>query len=168
MTAARAGGGRRPSRGPATQILNELWGNFFKEARRDAGLGHICAVTAAVVSASEDERVHSARHADVAEAALFFEFFGAGQRARMREEALFKASEKNERELKALGGVESHERDAGVGVELIGVRGECGVVEEVGEGFATLLGVVRGVGKFLQVLNAAERLGRSFGFNALM
>ena len=150
----------------AAEIFDELRRNFFKEARRDAGLGHVGAVAAAVVGAGEDERVHGARHADVAEAALFFKFFGAGERARVREEALFKAGEKDQREFEALGGVERHERDAGVGVELVGVGGESGVVEEFGEGFAALLGVVRGVGEFLQVLNAAEGLGRAFGFES--
>ena len=51
-----------------------------------------------------------------------------------------------------------------LGSNLIGVRGESGVVEEFGEGFSALLGVVRGVGQFLQVFNAAEGFGRAFGF----
>ena len=82
----------------------------------------------------------------------------------MREEAFLKAGEKDQREFKALGGVEGHERDAGVGIEFVSVGGESGVVEEFGEGFAALLGVVRGVGQFLQVLNAAEGLGCALGF----
>ena len=118
------------------------------------------------MGAGEDERVHGARHADVAEAALFFEFFGTVQRARVRKEALFKTGKKDQREFEPLGGVEGHERDAGVGIELIGVGGERGVVEEVGESLATLLGVVRGVGQFLQVLDAAEGLGRTLRFRA--
>ena len=85
----------------------------------------------------------------------------------MREEALFKAGEKDEREFKALGGVEGHQRDAGVGIELVGVGGESGVVEEFGEGFSALLGVVRGVGEFLQVFNAAEGFGRCLRFRGL-
>jgi hypothetical protein len=141
-------------------------GDFFKKSRRDAHLGHIVAVAAAVVGAGEDERVHGARHADVAEAALFFKLVGAGERARMREKSLFKAGEKDQREFEALGGVQRHERDASVGIELIGVGGECGVVEEFGESFAALFGIVRGVGQFLQIFNAAEGLGRAFGLES--
>ena len=84
----------------------------------------------------------------------------------MREEALLKAGEKDERKLEALGGVESHERDARVGIELVGIGGESGVVKEIGESFAALLGVVRGVGQFLQILDAAEGLRRAFGFES--
>ncbi len=103
--------------------------------------------------AGEDQRVHGAGHADVAEAAFLFEFLGIHERARVREEALFESGEKDERKFKALGGVEGHQRDAGVGIELIGVGGERGVIEEFGERFAAHLGVVGGVGEFLQVFN---------------
>ena len=84
----------------------------------------------------------------------------------MREKSLFESGEKDQRKLESLGGVQRHERDAGVGIELIGVGGERGVVEELGQRFAALLGVVRGVGQFLQVLNAAEGLGRALGFKS--
>ena len=38
------------------------------------------------------------------------------------------------------------------------------MVEEVGEGFAAFLGVLRGVGQFLEVLDAREGLGRGLVF----
>ena len=41
------------------------------------------------------------------------------------------------------------------------------MVEEFGQRFAALFGIVRGVGQFLQVLNAAEGLRRAFGFERL-
>ena len=84
----------------------------------------------------------------------------------MREEALFKAGEKDEREFEAFGGVQSHQRDAGIGIEFISVRGESCVVEEIGESFATLLGVVRGVGQLFQILDAAECFGRALGLES--
>ena len=58
--------------------------------------------------------------------------------------------------------MQRHQRDARFGVELVGVRGQGGVVEELGQCFAAGLGVVSGVGQFLQVFNAAERLRRTF------
>ena len=82
----------------------------------------------------------------------------------MGEEAFFHAGEEDERELEALGGVEGHEGDAGFGGVLVGVGDEGGVVEEFGEGFAAGRGVLRGVGEFLQVLDAGEGFGRGFVF----
>ena len=80
----------------------------------------------------------------------------------MREEAFFHASEEDERELEALGGVEGHEGDAGLGGVLVGVRDEGGVVEEVSKRFAARGGVLGSVGEFLEVLDAGEGLGRAF------
>ncbi len=119
------------------------------------------------MGARQNQRVHGARHADVAEAALFFQLFGIHESARVREEALFESGKKDERKLESLGGVQRHQRDAGVGIVLVGVGGERGVVEELGQRFAADLGIVRGVGQFLQVFNAAEGLRRSLGFERL-
>ena len=69
-------GGDVTMRATPAEILDELIGDLFEEARGNAHLGHIVAVAAAIVSAGEDERVHGARHADVAEAAFLFEFLG--------------------------------------------------------------------------------------------
>ena len=85
----------------------------------------------------------------------------------MREQALFEAGKKDQRELQALGGVQRHQRHARLGIELVGVGGQRGVVEEFGQCFAAHFGIVRGVGQFLQVLNAAECLRRAFGFQSL-
>ena len=41
------------------------------------------------------------------------------------------------------------------------------MVEEVGQGLAADLGVVGGVGQFLQIFNAAEGFRRAFGFERL-
>ena len=82
--------------------------------------------------ARQDQRVHCARHADVAEAALLFQFLGIHERARVREQALFHAGEKDQRKFEALGGVQRHERHARVGIELVGVGCQCGVIQEFG------------------------------------
>ena len=85
----------------------------------------------------------------------------------MREEALFESGKEDERELESLGGMQRHQRDAGVRVVLVGIGGKGGVIEELGQGFAADLSVVRGVGQFFQVFNAAEGLRRSLGFEGL-
>ncbi len=82
----------------------------------------------------------------------------------MGKKALFQAGEEDQRELQTLGGVQRHERDAGVGVVLVGVGGQSGVVQEISQSLAAGFGIVRGVGQFLQVFNAAEGLRRTFGF----
>ena len=125
---------------------------------------HVVAVAAAVAGAGHDQGVHGARHADVAEAALFFEAVGIDQRARAGEEAFFHAGEKDQRELEALGGVQGHQGDAGFGGVGVGVGDERGVVEEFGEGLAAFLRVLRGVGEFLQILDAGESFGRGLFF----
>ena len=63
--------------------------------------------------------------------------------------------------------VQGHQRDAGAGIELVGVGRQRGVVEELGECFAANLGIVGGVGQFLQVFNPAEGLRRAFGLERL-
>ncbi len=60
--------------------------------------------------------------------------------------------------------MERHQRDAGLGGVGVGVGDERGVVEEFGERLAALLRVLRGVGEFLQVLDAGEGFGRGFFF----
>ncbi len=64
--------------------------------------GSIVAIAAAIMGARQDQRIHGARHADIAEAAFFFEFFGIQQRARMGEESLFQSGKKDERKLEPL------------------------------------------------------------------
>jgi len=97
-----------------------------------------------------------ARHAHIAEAAFLFELLRIGERARVGKQSFFKSSEKNERKLQSFGGMQRHERDTGVGVVLIGVRRQCRVVKELGQGFTADFGIVGGIGQFLQVFNAAE------------
>ena len=155
-------GGTAPAK-----ILDELRRNFFKKPRRNAHLRHVVAIAAAIVRAREDQRVHGARHAHVAETALLFEFVGIGERARMREQALLKPGEKDQRKLQALGRVQRHQRDARIGIELVGVRSQRRMIEKLGQSLAALFGIVRGVGQFLQVLNAAEGLRRALGLKRL-
>ena len=81
----------------------------------------------------------------------------------MRKKALFQAGEEDQRKLQALGGVQGHQCDAGLGVELVGVGGQSRVVEKLAQGLAAGFGIVGGVGQFLQVFNAAEGLRRAFG-----
>ena len=85
----------------------------------------------------------------------------------MREQALFEPGKKNQRELQTLGGVQGHQRDARGRIELVGVRGQRGVIQKVGQALAADLGIVRGVGEFFQVFDPAESFRRSFGFESL-
>ena len=117
--------------------------------------------------ARQDQRVHGARHAHVAKPALLFKLFGIVERARVREQSLFKSRKKHQRKLQPLGRMQCHQRDARVGIELIGVGRQRRVIEKLGQRLAAHLGIVRGVGQFLQVLNAAEGLRRAFGFERL-
>ena len=60
--------------------------------------------------------------------------------------------------------MQRHQGDARLGAVGVGVGDQGRVVEELGEGFAALLGVLRGVGQLLEVLDAGERLGRGLVF----
>ena len=111
--------------------------------------------------------IHGARHAHIAEAALFFDLIGLHQRARMREQAFFHAGQHHQRELQALGGVQRHQRDLGVLVVLVGVADERGVVEELVERLAAVARIHGGVDQFAQVLDAREGFGRVFFFQLL-
>ncbi len=116
----------------------------------------VVAVASAIVCAGKDQRVHRAGHTDVAEAALLLQFLGIHQGARMREEAFFESREKYEGKFKALGCMKGHQRYAGTGIELVGIRCERCVIEKLRECFTTNLGVVCSVGQFLQVFNPAQ------------
>jgi len=157
-------GGELGLRGGTAEVFDEARGDLIEEARGDAGVGHLGAVAAAIAGASEDKRVHGAGHADVAEAAFLFEAGGFEQRARVGEETFFEAGEEDEGKLKALGGVQRHQGDARLGAVGVGVGDEGRVVEKVGERFAALLGVLRGVGQLAEVLDAGEGLGRGLVF----
>ena len=78
------------------------------------------AVERAAHRVREVEAIHRARHADVGEAALFFEFVHVGQRAVARENAVLEAGQEDDRELEPLGRVHRHERDERrVGIERV-------------------------------------------------
>ena len=158
------GAGELRARGRAAEVFDEMRGNLFEETRGNGWLGHVAAVTATIAGACHHERVHGACHADVAEAALLFEAGGIGEGARVGKKALLHAGEEDERKLEALGGVQGHQRDLGFGAVAVGVADERGVIEELVQGFSALLRVLRGVGEFLQVLDAGEGLGRGFFF----
>src|SRR6185437_10276806 len=79
--------------------LEQMRGNFFEEARREARLRHVIAVAAAVTRAREGEGIHGAGEADVAEAALLFHLVRIVERARVREEALFESGEDDDGKL---------------------------------------------------------------------
>ena len=117
--------------------------------------------------AGQNQRVHGAGHAHVAEAALLLQLVGIVEGARVGKEALFQAGQKDQRKLQPLGGVQRHQRNAGLGIELIRIGGQGGVVQELGQRLAAGFGVVGGVGQLLQVLNAAEGLRRAFGLQGL-
>ena len=60
---------------------------------------------------------------------------------------------KHEGKLKTLGGVRGHQRDYRVLFVLIGIRNECGVIDEFPQAFNALFVVIDGrVHEFLQVL----------------
>ena len=60
--------------------------------------------------------------------------------------------------------MQGHQGDARFGGVGVGVGDEGGVVEKLGQGLAAFLRVLRGVGEFLQVLDAGEGFGRGLFF----
>src|SRR5215469_2111978 len=114
-------GGRPHSFSSGSQFFDQVGGDFLQEARWGAGLGEIGSVAAAVDGAGQDERIHGAGHSDVAKAALFLDVVRLKEGARMGKQAFFQPSEKHQRKLQALGGVQGHERDLGAHVVSVGV-----------------------------------------------
>ena len=108
--------------------------------------------------------VHGARDADVAKSALFFDLIRIKQRARVREQSLFHSGKHDQRELEPLGCMQRHKRDRSVGIVVVGVGDESGVVEEVGDVLATIMRVAGRIGELLQVLDARLRFGRVLFF----
>ena len=95
---------------------------------------------AAVTSARDDERVHGARHADVAQTAFFLEACRFNEGARTREQAFFHAVEEDERELEALSSVQAHKCDLGALVVVVGISDQGSVIEELIERFGAVAG----------------------------
>src|SRR5580658_7049105 len=97
LAITRSVGRRGPCGAASAQVLNQLRGHLLKEARGNAHLRCVIAIAAAIVRARKNQRVHGARHADVAEPALFFELFRIVEGARMWKQALFESGKKDER-----------------------------------------------------------------------
>ncbi len=95
--------------------------------------GRVMATEGAAEGADEVEVALGAGHADVAEAALFFDLLrtAALKRAEVRQQAFLHAGG----ELEAFGRVERDERDGiRLLVVLVDIRDECYVLQEGGEG----------------------------------
>ena len=150
-----------------SQFFDQRRWDFFQEARGDAGFGQVGAVSAAVDGAGQDQLVHGAGHADVAEAAFFFDVFRDEHGAGMRKKSFFEAAEEDQGKLQSLGGVQAHQRDLGAGVVVVGVGDERGVVQEFVQSFGAVARVHGGVDQFAQVLDAGESLGRVLVFEQL-
>ena len=80
----------------------------------------------------------------------------------MGEEALFQARKQDQGKLQTLGGVQAHQGHPAFGIVTVGITDQGGVVEELGQGLAPLLGVLGRVGEFLQVFNAGDGLRCAF------
>src|ERR1700749_78315 len=77
--------------GASRGLFYQVAGNLFEKARGGAGFGHVISVAAAVAGAGDEEGIHGAGEADVAEAALLFHLVRIAERARMREETFLHA-----------------------------------------------------------------------------
>ena len=101
-----------------------------------------------------------ASDADVGQPSLFFQFGGLGQRAGVREHALFHAQQEDVGELESLGRVQRHQHHAVVVVEVVGVGHQRDLLEELVDP-----GVLAGrPDQLAEVLEATVRLDRCLGF----
>ena len=80
---------RRYTRLARPHLFNQASGYLFQEARRDTGFWQIGAIAASIDCARQDELIHRAGHADVAEAPLFFDVVGNQHRPGVWKQALF-------------------------------------------------------------------------------
>src|SRR5579862_5167612 len=69
----------------SANFLDQVRRDFFEKTRRHARFGQIGAISAAIDCTAQDESIHCARHADVAQPPLFLNVVHLQQRARMRE-----------------------------------------------------------------------------------
>src|SRR5262245_49611628 len=138
-------------------FFEQLGGNLADEARRRAVT--VDAVQAALLGIREEQLLHRARRADIAEAALFFEAFEVGNRARVREQAVFHTAEEHDRKLQPLRGVQRHHLHAVFPrVRLLFTGLQYRVRQEACERQSFRLGVglvtARGADEFFQVLDS--------------
>ncbi len=87
----------------------------------------------AFVAMNAVELLPSARHADVAEAALLLDVFVRLERVGVREDALLHPRQEHDLELQPLGRVQGHQRHALLGLVAIEVGDERDGVEVVGQ-----------------------------------
>src|SRR5438067_3534851 len=85
----------------------------------------------------------------------------------MREESLFHADQKNQRELEPFGGMQRHQRDSRVSVVLICVTHQRGVIEKFVETLAAIARIPRRIYQFLKIFNTGEGLRRRLFFELL-
>src|SRR5438128_94494 len=136
------------------------WEAYREKTRRLRGAKLLLiAEDAAIDSASERERFACARHADVDEAALFFDAFFFADGAAVRADAFLHAGEKNMIEFEALRAVKRDERDAGLVFEGVGVADERRSVEKIGEGFTRVHAFGDRASEFFEVFDASNVVG---------
>ena len=80
----------------------------------------------------------SARDADIGQAPLLLELLGVRELTQMRDGAVLKTGDEDDRELQALGGVQGHQRDHSPGIglrvgDLVGVSDQRHLLKEVFE-----------------------------------
>ena len=114
-------------------------GNLAEEARRRGKFRGIVAVAATEASAGDQQRIHGASHADIAETAFFFQPLAVVDRARVRKQTLFHSRQEDQRKLQAFGGVQRHQRDARLWIVLVGVADQGGMIEKFCQRFASFV-----------------------------
>ena len=128
---------------------------------RDFGCENVLPNSVRRAAIREVEAIHRPRHADVGEAALFFELRLVGQRARMREDAFFETGQEHDRELEALGerASSSSVTNDDFGIERVEIADQRDVGQEVFERTCRFPGSLRTLGNADEFC-ACSRRGR--------
>ena len=138
-------------------LLDELRRDLVDEPRRRVVVGAAEQLTAPGVG--QEQPLLGTGDADVREASLLLELHRFGQRPAVREHTFFHTHEEHRGELQTLRGVERHQHDTVVVVEIVGVGHQGHLLEELVEPGE----LASRPDQLAEVLDASGGLDRAFG-----
>ena len=98
------------------------------------------------------EQLLRPRDGNIRQTTFFLQFLRVANASRVRENTVFKADNKNNRKLKALGRMHRHQSHSRVVIEPVGVGSQCSMIDKIAKSVAFGLVVIcGGINEFFKV-----------------
>src|SRR5213080_2277846 len=121
-----------------SQVLHQLRWHFLEKPRRHARLRQISPISPPVNCAGQNQSIHCARHAHIAQPPFFLDIIRMQKRSRVREQTFLQSAQKYEREFQSLSCMQRHQRDLCPFVISVRVAHQRCVIKELIQRFASI------------------------------